>query len=136
MTEQSNEAGTAEMTAATEKLVTEMTKNELAEYALAKHGVELDLQNKKDALVEQVQKLNAGAPPTTDSENPEQPTKTEPEQPTDIGGHAPLPAVEVPKGVQYVKHRENGHVFLATELLLKRGDMVPCDEKGNPVLAE
>lgn len=91
-----------------EKPVAEMNKDELEEYAIANHGVEIDKRRKLDDLRAEVAKLDA---------DKKEPTK----------------AVSVPDAVHpgYLKHAVNGRVYKATKELIARGDMIPCDAKGN-----
>lgn len=90
--------------------ISTMTKDDLAEYALGQYGVELDKRKKIETLRAEVQALGEkGAAP-----------KAEPEAATSANA-------------AYLKHRKNGRVFVATPALIKRGDMIPCDAKGDPV---
>ncbi|HEX7116271.1 MAG TPA: hypothetical protein VF193_14180 [Steroidobacter sp.] len=87
--------------------VDEMDKNELAEFALSELAVELDLHRPVKELREEVKNLLAKGNVT--------------------------PVLAVPQDVEYLKHPSNGRVYRATPQLWRRGDMIPCDQDGNPV---
>ncbi len=88
-----------------------MKKDELADYALAEHGVELDMTKKKDDLIAEVTALDAAKAGTGQK------------------------AAAEPAAVKsdYLRHPVNMRVYLSTPELLKRGDMIACDKKGRAV---
>lgn len=93
-----------------EKTIEEMNKDELEAYAREKFGKELDKRKNLDNLLKEVKKLEDGA------------------------GEQERGKKEKQEAVaRYLKHPENGTVWESTELLRARGDMIPCDENGNPV---
>lgn len=94
-----------------DKNIAEMKKDELADHALAEHGVELDMAKKKDELVAEVTALDAAK-----------------------AGNAPKASVQpVAAASEYLRHPVNLRVYLSTPELLKRTDMVPCDKDGKSV---
>lgn len=99
------------------KSIDDMTKDELYEHGLL-HGVELDRAKKRADMIEELKKhLPEGDDLESAPESPE-PPKGNPKQ--------------FPNKAKYLKHPVTGMVFPATELLLKRGDMLPCNEDGKP----
>lgn len=88
----------------------EMTKDELELYTREKFGKELDKRKSLDNLLKEIKKLE------DELDNPESGKKEDQQVAAD-----------------YLKHPENGTVWESTELLRKRGDMIPCDKNGNPV---
>lgn len=94
------------------KPIEDMTKDELREFALGEHGVELDMTKKRADLIVEVSKLQKPEPASAEKE--------------------PDPVAEKKKAT-HLKNPANGRVFVATEHLLKRGDMLPCDADGNLV---
>ena len=93
-----------------EKDVAEMKKDDLAEYALSEHAVELDMTKPVKTLREEVAALD-------DKKAGKDSGKKSAEK----------PAVKA----AYLRHPDNGRVYPATKALLARGDMSPCDENGN-----
>ena len=93
-----------------EKAIEEMNKDELEAYSKNKFGKELDKRKSLDNLLKEVKKLEdrSDAPESSKKENQQ-------------------------FVANYLKHPENGTVWESTELLRARGDMIPCDENGNPV---
>lgn len=88
-----------------------MKKDELADYALAEHGVELDMTKKTADLRAEVAALDAAK-----------------------AGNAPNVAAEPEAAApEYLRHPVNLRVYLSTPELLKRNDMVPCDKNGKSV---
>ena len=86
--------------------IEELTKDELAAYALDTFGEKL---NKRERL-EDLQKKVAAMKPKTEIADE-------------------MPTIKV----DFLKHPVNGRVYNATPLLLRRGDMLPCDENGKTV---
>ena len=94
-----------------DKTVAEMKKDELALYAIAEHGVELDLAKPVKELREYVtaldeKKAGKGVPDKEDEEKPES---------------------------SHLKHPVNGRVYQSTPVLRARKDLIPCNAKGKPV---
>lgn len=94
------------------KPIEDMTKDELREFALGEHGIELDMTKKRTDLIAEVSKLQKAAP---------------------VGAEKEPEPVAVKAKATHLKHPANGRVFVATEHLLKRGDMLPCDADGKLV---
>lgn len=111
------------MTETTEtiKPIDDMTKDELREFALGEHGVELDMTKKRAELVEEVNKLQSNG------------QKNDPENPVAEKAATKKQKDKQARKITHLKHPANGRVFVATEHLLKRGDMLPCDADGNLV---
>jgi len=120
VTEASTEANTGVEVTEVTKPIDDMTKDELREAALL-HGVELDMTKKRAELIEEVKKLSGG-------QNDELEPAKEPEKKV-----APKAEKKDKAGAKYLKHPVNGRVYVATELLVKRGDMIPCDANGKSV---
>lgn len=91
------------------KPIEDMTKDELRDYALGEFGVELDMTKKRADLIVEVSKLKKPEPVANKVEHAAKVKAT------------------------HLKHPSNGRVFVATDHLLKRGDMLPCDAEGNLV---
>lgn len=91
-----------------EATVATMKKDDLAAYALAEHGVELDLTKPVKELREYVAGLDERK----------------------AGKEAP--AVEEVKRVKsnYLRHPVNNRVYPTTPVLAARGDMLPCKKDG------
>ena len=94
-----------------DKTVAKMKKDELALYAIAEHGVELDLARPVKELREYVtsldeKKAGKGVPDKEDEEKPES---------------------------SHLKHPVNGRVYQSTPVLRAREDLIPCNAKGKPV---
>ena len=89
--------------------ISEMNKDDLATFALAELGLEID---KHKPLKE----LRAHIKDALAKKN----------------GAAQKSESKVFKA-KFLKHPENGRVYLATKHLLSRGDMIPCDKDGNTV---
>jgi hypothetical protein len=106
------------------KPIDEMTKDELREAALL-HGVELDMSKKRAELIVEVKKLQDGEP--GDGNDPDE---KEPEKPKAVEKASKKGNKEDDR--KYLKHPANGRVYVATEHLAKRGDMIPCDKNGRP----
>lgn len=106
----------------TEKPVEEMTKNELAEFAMAKFGVELDLTQKKDELLKLVKdKMGDSSGEDEDKGDKPDPVKSA------AGKKGKAKKDDV---ISYLKHPKNGRVYVLTEHLVARGDMLACDKDG------
>ena len=94
-----------------DKTVAKMKKDELALYAIAEHGVELDLAKPVKELREYVtaldeKKAGKGVPDKEDEEKPES---------------------------SHLKQPVNGRVYPSTPALRARKDLIPCDKNGKPV---
>lgn len=100
------------MSEESQKPIEDMTKDELREFALGEHGIELDMTKKRSDLIAEVSNLKKDKPVGSEKE--------------------PDPVAAKAKAA-YLKHPANGRVFVATEHLVKRGDMLPCDADGNLV---
>lgn len=90
------------------KQISEMSKDELGVLA-AEHGKMIDKRRKVEELRTEVQSIILS------------------------GISEPVEVKPKDTPVKYLKHPVNGRVFLATEHLLSRGDMLPCDESGTEV---
>lgn len=90
-----------------------MKKDELAEYAIAEHGVELDLAKPVKELRDEVIAMD-------DSKK---------------AGKAPKAAVADDEEVvsTHLKHAVNGRVYPSTPALRARKDMIPCNANGKSV---
>lgn len=112
------------MTEATEatKPIDDMTKDDLREFALGEHGVELDMTKKRAELIEEVKALIGKPAPANEPEKPSA-KKASPNKHGDKSD----------KKITHLKHPANGRVYVATEHLMKRGDMLPCSEDGKLV---
>lgn len=86
----------------------EMNKGELQAYAKGTFGVDLDMRKSLDTLLAEVGKLEAPKA---------QPKAIQPEAPK----------------ATHLLNKATGLWFMHTSALVKRGDLVPCDEEGNPV---
>lgn len=96
-----------------ENSVSTMKKDDLSAYALAEHGVELDLTKPIKDLREYVASMDDKKAKkqgqTQDDEEKEVPLST------------------------HLKHPVNGRVYEATPALRARKDMLPCNAKGKAV---
>ena len=93
-----------------EKTVAEMKKDELALYAIAEHGVELDLAKPVKELREFVASLDEKkAGKVADKEDEKKPESS------------------------HLKHPVNGRVYPSTPALRARKDLIPCDKNGKSV---
>jgi hypothetical protein len=136
----------------TEKPIDDMTKDELADYALREFGQEIDVSLLKKDLVVMVKNLaELAAKNKADADLPPPEGETEAETiapPTEAvateeapQATSPAPVVVPPPsnrkaGVKYLRHPTNGRVFEADKHLLSRGDMIPCDVNGKTLPAE
>jgi len=93
--------------------IADMGKDDLAELALA-HGVELDMTKRIDGLRNQVVKLLA-------------------DKGDAIVAEATVVVKKVKLSASHLKNPVTGHVFVSTQHLIARGDLIPCDEDGTPV---
>lgn len=106
------------------KAIDAMTKDELYEFALSK-GVELDrAKMKRDEMIAKCLKLQDGTPGDGD-DNP-----TPPETPEPPPAKSAAKKAEKADTQKYLRHPANGRVYVATDHLMKRGDMLPCDKSG------
>lgn len=99
------------------KEVIKMTKDELKAYAFSRFAVKLSMDKKIKLL--RVQVVNLIREKLKIPNKPKGTAKTHNNKP--IGNN---------KRPKLLLHTGNGRVFDYTELLAKRSDMVPCDEKG------
>lgn len=83
-------------------------KDDLADFARAELGMELDLSKPVRSLRQEVRGAFELMSDGDEGEEPEAPTQ------------AP----------DFLRHPVNGRVFPCTPMLLARGDMIPCDEDG------
>lgn len=90
--------------------IDDMDKDQLEQFALAKHGVELDKRQKLSSLQTIVKKLEEGN--------------------SGDGGES-KPAA--PAGPSFLRHPTNHRVYKTTPLLLARGDMIGCNKDGKNV---
>lgn len=79
-----------------------MSKDDLAGYARETCGVEIDKRKKREVLIAEIKAMGE---PGEEAAEPE------------------------PAPTGYLKHPKTGHIFKATALLLRRGDLVPCNGK-------
>lgn len=104
------------------KPIAEMTKDELAEYALAELGLDLDMRKSLDTLRDMVAKAaKKGAPETNTGDE------------TVIAADAPIPLASA----THFKNAETGNVFPATKYLadsfVRYGHPVPCNAGGQSI---
>lgn len=88
--------------------IEEMTKDQLELFAKQKHGKDLDKRRKLEELQKEVLALEGG--------------ETRSAETVAAGSRA-----------THLRHPVNGRLFEATDLLRKRGDMIPCNADGKAV---
>lgn len=108
-----------------------MSKDQLAEHALAELGLEVDKRKSKDTIIEEIERAQQAAdrneqPPAVVEETDE-PEESDPIEPA--GGKT----IDVTKASHFM-HPKNRRVYPATKPLVERfvryRDIIPCNEKG------
>jgi hypothetical protein len=94
-----------------DKPVSEMKKDDLSEYAIAEHGVELDMTKPVKELRDYVAALDEKK----------------------ASGGPKEAAADEEVFSTHLKHPVNGRVYLSTPGLRARKDMIPCNAKGKAV---
>lgn len=99
------------------------TIDDLAAYALENFDKKLDKRKGLTKLVAECKKL-AGVEDDGADDEPKD------DNAPSVSYHRPK---LLPKHIKYLRHPTNNRVHEATQLLWKRGDMIPCDKKGQSV---